>query len=141
MNNVLVIQRHAHLAGAVKLEFVKGREGQLARAVLTAISNQYRGRGEDREERSIAIRWTLWGPQAENAAEYLGKGSHVNLVGRVHNTQYQDSGGMEVHGFEFTVEDIDYLDSKAESEARRARNSVANKAQNKACSERQPAHA
>jgi single-strand DNA-binding protein len=121
MNNVLVIQRHAHLAGAVKLEFVKGRESQLAKAQLTAISNQYRGSGEDREERSIALRWTLWGQQAEHAAEYLSKGSHVNLVGRLHNTQYQDSEGREVHGFEFTVEDIDYLDSRVEGEARRAR--------------------
>lgn len=30
MANVQVIQRHAHLAGAVKLEFVNGREGKVA---------------------------------------------------------------------------------------------------------------
>jgi single-strand DNA-binding protein len=121
MANVSVIQRHAHLAGAVKLEFVNGREGKLAKAVLTAISNQHRGSGESREERSVALQWTLWGKQAENAAAYLGKGSHVNLVGRVHNTQYQDSEGREVYGLEFTVEEIDYLDSKAEGEDRRSR--------------------
>ena len=123
MANVSVIQRHAHLAGAVKLEFVNGREGKLAKAVLTAISNQHRGSGESREERSVALQWTLWGKQAENAAAYLGKGSHVNLVGRVHNTQYQDSEGREVYGMEFTVEEIDYLDSKAEGEDRRSRRS------------------
>jgi single-strand DNA-binding protein len=123
MANVSVIQRHAHLAGAVKLEFVNGREGKLAKAVLTAISNQHRGSGESREERSVALQWTLWGKQAENAAAYLGKGSHVNLVGRVHNTQYQDSEGREVYGLEFTVEEIDYLDSKAEGEDRRSRRS------------------
>lgn len=122
MANVLIIQHHAHLAGAVKLEFVYGREGKLAKASLIAISNQHRGSGEDREERAVSIRWTLWGKQAEHAAEYLGKGSHVNVIGRLHNTQYQDGEGREVHGMEFTVEDIDYLDSKAESEARRSRN-------------------
>ncbi|MBW0171442.1 MAG: single-stranded DNA-binding protein [Hydrogenophaga sp.] len=121
MANVQVIQRHAHLAGAVKLEFVNGREGRLAKATLTAISNQYRGSGEDREERAVAIQWTLWGKQAEHAAEYLGKGSHVNVVGRLHNTQYQDGDGREVYGIAFTVEDIDYLDSKAEGDARRSR--------------------
>ena len=121
MANVQVIQRHAHLASAVKLEFVNGREGKLAKAVLTAISNQHRGSGEDREERAVSIRWTLWGRQAEHAAEYLGKGSHVNLVGRLHNNNYQDAEGGEVYAIEFTVEDIDYLDSKAESEARRSR--------------------
>lgn len=125
MANVQVIQRHAHLAGAVKLEFVNGREGKLAKASLIAISNQHRGSGEDREERAVSIRWTLWGKQAEHAAEYLGKGSHVNLVGRLHNNNYQDAEGGEVYAIEFTVEDIDYLDSKAESEARRSRNAQA----------------
>ena len=120
MANVQVIQRHAHLAGAVKLEFVNGREGKIAKAVLTAISNTRRGSGETREEESTAIQWTLWGKQAENAAEYLGKGSHVNIVGRLRNNNYEKDGET-VYGMAFTAEEIDYLDSRAESEARRTR--------------------
>ena len=77
MANVQVIQRYAHLAGAVKLEFVNGREGKVAKAVLTAISNSRRGSGEERSEEATAIQWTLWAKQAEHAAEYLGKGSWV----------------------------------------------------------------
>ena len=149
MANVQVIQRHAHLAGAVKLEFVNGREGKLAKAVLTAISNSRRGSGEAREEEATAIQWTLWGKQAEHAAEYLGKGSHVNIVGRVRNNQYQDSDGVEVYALAFTVDEIDYLDSKAESEARRARDGSAEQPaapgqparSRRARSERQPTHA
>ena len=118
MANVQVIQRHAHLAGAVKLEFVNGREGNIAKGVLTAISNTRRGSGEAREEESTAIQWTLWGKQAENAAEYLGKGSHVNIVGRLRNNNYEKDGET-VYGMAFTAEEIDYLDSRAESEARR----------------------
>ncbi len=120
MANVQVIQRHAHLAGAVKLEFVNGPEGKVAKAVLTAISNSRRGSGESREEEPTAIQWTLWGKQAENAAEYLGKGSHVNIVGRLRNNQYEKDGET-IYGMAFTVEEIDYLDSRAESEARRMR--------------------
>ena len=150
MANVQVIQRHAHLAGAVKLEFVNGREGKVAKAVLTAISNTHRGSGEAREEMAIAVLWTLWGKQAEHAAEYLGKGSHVNIVGRVRNNHYQDNDGAEVYGLAFTVDEIDYLDSKAEGEARRAREGAgdppaaapsAPNSSRKARSERQPAHA
>src|SRR4029079_2866578 len=118
MANVQVIQRHAHLAGAVKLEFVNGREGKIAKAVLTAISNTRRGSGETREEESTAIQWTLWGKQAENAAEYLGKGSHVNIVGRLRNNNYEQDG-EEGSGMAFTAEEVDYLDSRAEPEARR----------------------
>ena len=120
MANVQVLQRHAHLAGAVKLEFVNGREGKIAKAVLTAISNTRRGSGDAREEESTAIQWTLWGKQAENAAAYLGKGSHVNIVGRLRNNNFEKDGGT-VYGMAFTAEEIDYLDSRAESEARRSR--------------------
>lgn len=121
MAHVHVIQRNAHVASAVQFEHVNTREGKLARAVLTAISNQYRGSGEAREQMATAIRWTLWGVQAEHAAAYLGKGSHVNLMGRVRNSVYQDADGREVHGMAFTVDEIDYLDNRAEGEARRAR--------------------
>ena len=123
MAHVQVIQRHAHLAGAVKLEFVNGREGKIAKAVLTAISNTRRGSGDAREEESTAIQWTLWGKQAENGAEYLGKGSHVNIVGRVRNNNYRDSEGADVYALGFTAEEVDYLDSRADSEARHARES------------------
>ena len=118
MANVQVFQRHAHLAGAVKLDFVNGREGKVAKAVLTAISNTRRGSGDAREEESTAIQWTLWGKQAENAAEYLGKGSHVNIVGRLRNNNFEKDGET-VYGMAFTAEEIDYLDSRADSEARR----------------------
>jgi single-strand DNA-binding protein len=157
MANVQVFQRHAHLAGAVKLEFVNGREGRIAKAVLTAISNTRRGSGESREEEATAIQWTLWGKQAENAAEYLGKGSHVNIVGRLKNNNYEKDGET-VYGMAFTAEELDYLDSRAEGDARRAREedrdgtstgptstgaqpAAAAPRHRKARTERQPAHA
>lgn len=118
MASVQVIQRHAHLASAVRIEHVNGREGKIAKAVMTAISNTRRGSGEAREEEPTAIQWTLWGKQAENAAEYLGKGSHVNIVGRLRNNNYEKDGET-VYGMAFTVEEIDYLDNRTESEGRR----------------------
>ena len=126
MANVQVFQRHAHLAGAVKLEFVNGREGKIAKGVLTAISNTRRGSGDSREEESTAIQWTLWGKQAENAAEYLGKGSHVNIVGRLRNNNYQDASGADVYALTFHAEEVDYFDSREEAQARCARQGQAN---------------
>lgn len=120
MAYVRVEQRNAHLAGPVQLALVNGREGKVAKAVLTAISNTRRGSGEAREDEPTAIQWTLWGKQAENAHEYLGKGSHVNVVGRVQNNHYEKDG-QTVYAMAFTAEEIDYLDSKGEAQARRAR--------------------
>lgn len=118
MANVQVIQRNAHLAGPVRVEFVSGREGKIAKGTVTAISNTVRGSGEGREQKATAIQWTLWGAQAENAAEYLQRGSHVNIVGRLQNNNYEKDGAT-VYGWAFTVEELDYLDSRAESAARR----------------------
>ncbi len=120
MSNVRVEQRNAHLASSIRLEYVHGREGKVAKGGVTVISNTRRGSGDEREEAATAIHWTLWGKQAENAAEYLGKGSHVNVIGRLTNNRYEKDG-QEVYGMDFTCEEIDYLDSKEESEARRAR--------------------
>ena len=120
---VRVEQRNAHLAGAVRLNSVEGRDGPISKATLTAISNTRRGgrgEGDNRGEEATAIQWTLWGKQAENAAQYLGKGSHINVVGRVQNNNY-DKDGETVYTMAFTAEEIDYLDTKAEGEAIRAK--------------------
>ena len=117
---VRVEQRNAHLAGAVQLHTVEGRDGPISKATLTAISNNRRGSGDHRGEEATAIQWTLWGKQAENAAQYLGKGSHINVVGRVQNNNHERDGET-VYAMAFTAEEIDYLDSKADAEARRAR--------------------
>ena len=118
---VRVEQRNAHLASVVKLDFVNGRDGPVAKGTVTAISNVRRQTGEGREEEATSIQWTLWGKLAENAAEYLGRGSHVNIVGRVRNNNYRDAEGRDVYGLSFTCEEIDYLDSRSEAEARKAR--------------------
>jgi len=121
MAHVRIEQRNARLAAEVRIEYVKGREGDVAKATLTAISNTYRGKGEDRNEEATAIQWTLWGAQAENAAQYLGKGSRVNVVGRVRNNNYTNGEGKEVYAMAFTCEEIDYLDSKEDAQALKAR--------------------
>ena len=118
---VRVEQRKAHLASTVRLVSVQGRDGQpVSKATLTAISNTRKGSGDNRGEEATAILWTLWGKQADNAAQYLGKGSHVNVVGRVQNNNYERVGEM-VYSMAFTAEEIDYLDTKAEGDALRAK--------------------
>ena len=119
MAKVQVIQRNAHFAGSVRIEYVEVRDGRVPKATVTAISNTRWGSGKSRGEEATAIQWTLWGAQAENAATYLGKGSHVIIVGRVQNNNFEKDGETE-YRLEFTVEEIDYLDSRRKDEARHA---------------------
>jgi single stranded DNA-binding protein len=118
---VRVEQRNARLAASVRIDTVNGREGPLTKGTVTVISNVRRGTGEGREDEATAIQWTLWGRLAENAAQYLTKGSRVNVIGRFQNNNYEDQDGSVVYGLTFTCEELDYLDSRAEAETRRAR--------------------
>ncbi len=117
---VRVEQRNGRLASAVRIDSVKGKDGPLTKGTVTVISNVRRGSGDSRDEEATAIQWTLWGKLAENAAEYLGTGSHVNVVGRLRNNNYQNAEGKTVYGLSFVCEEIDYLDSRATAEARKA---------------------
>jgi single-strand DNA-binding protein len=117
---VRVEQRNARLAAVVRIDVVQGRDGPVSKGTAVAIANIRKQGGE---EEATAIQWTLWGKQAESAAEYLGKGSRVNIVGRVQNNNYENADRVMVYGLTFTCEEIDYLDSKADVEARRAKES------------------
>jgi single-stranded DNA-binding protein len=110
---VRIEQRNGRLATEVKVEEIGTREGPLAKGTIVVISNSFRNGASE----ATAIRWTVWGKQAENAARYLGKGSRVNVVGSLRNNNY-DKDGVTVYGFDFTAEEIDYLDSRGEHEAR-----------------------
>jgi len=115
---IRVEQRNARLAAAVRIDVVQGRDGPVSKGTVVAISN-VRRQGADEE--ATSIQWTLWGKQAESAAEYLGKGSRVNVVGRVQNNNYENADKVMVYGLTFTCEELDYLDSRMEGEARRAK--------------------
>ena len=52
---VRVEQRNARLAGPVKVEYVAGRDGQVAKGLVTTISNQRRGSGDERSEEATSI--------------------------------------------------------------------------------------
>ena len=117
MAYVRVEQRNARLAAGVRIDVVQGKDGLISKGTAVAISNVKK----QGEEEATSIQWTFWGKLAESAAEYLGKGSRVNIVGRVQNNNYTNADGQLVYGLTFTCEEVDYLDSRAEAEARRAR--------------------
>ena len=115
---VRVEQRNARLAAAVGIDTVQGKDGPVSKGTVVAISNVRR---QGAEEEATSIQWTLWGKQAESAAEYLGKGSRVNIVGRVQNNNYEKAPGEVFYGLTFTAEEVDYLETRAEGDARRAK--------------------
>lgn len=53
----------------------------------------------------------LWGKQAENAAQYTGKGSLVAITGRIQTRSYENNAGQKVYVTEIVVENIQFLSS------------------------------
>ena len=54
-----VEQRNARLAGLVRVEYVKGCDGEVAKGTVTIISNTRRGSGDERAEEATAIQWRI----------------------------------------------------------------------------------
>lgn len=120
MANVMIQQLDAHLTAAPKLEFVQVNDERKAKVTFVAISNSVWTSNDTRNEKSTAVRWTAWGKAAEAHAKYLSKGSHVNVTGRIDNNNYEKDG-EEIFGFNFTADDVHYLDSKEVADLRKAK--------------------
>jgi single-stranded DNA-binding protein len=92
------------------------------KTLVTVISNS---RWKDPQgkvsEKATAIVWTLWGKIAVNASWHLDVGSKVAVVGTLEGNRYTGKDGKEVFGFNFTARSVEYLESKADTEARRNR--------------------
>ena len=98
----------------------------ISKATLTAISNTRSAvRATTASEEATAIQWTLWGKQAENAAQYLGKGSHVNVVGRVQNNNYEQGRRDRLRAWPSPPRRSTTSTAKAEGEALRASRATA----------------
>jgi single-strand DNA-binding protein len=76
-----------------------------------------------RQEKRVVLPLVSWGRQAECDAKYLHKGSHVAIEFSIENVHYEQDG-ENVFDFQFTVESIQYLDSKAEAERRQVGNNA-----------------
>uniref|UniRef100_UPI0039F64B04 single-stranded DNA-binding protein n=1 Tax=Sulfuriferula sp. GW6 TaxID=3345112 RepID=UPI0039F64B04 len=76
-----------------------------------AVNDSYKDKSGEKQENVNYFRLTAWGKQAENHAEYLGKGSPIFAEGHLENDDYEKNG-QKVYGFKFIVDSIQYLGSK-----------------------------
>jgi len=71
-------------------------------------------RGET-EEHTIWFRVSVWGRQAEVAAEYLAKGRQVYVEGRLRLEEYTDREGNPRTSAEVNASDIHFLSQRGEA--------------------------
>src|SRR5690625_4268994 len=68
------------------------------------------------ENEADFINFVTWRKQAENLANYTGKGSLIGIDGRIQTRSYEEQDGKMVYVTEVLAENIQYLDSRKSSE-------------------------
>ena len=53
-----------------------------------------------------------WGKQAENLANYMGKGSQIGVDGRIQTRNYEGQDGKRVYVTEVVADNIQFLESR-----------------------------
>ena len=69
------------------------------------------------EQEADFINCVTWRKQAENLAQYTGKGSMIAIEGRIQTRSYEGKDGKMVYVTEVLAENIQYLDNKKSGKA------------------------
>ena len=81
-----------------------------------AVQRPFTNQDGDREADFIQV--VVWRRQAENAANFLKKGSLAGVDGRVQTRSYDNSQGQRVFVTEVVAESVQFLEPKNASEGR-----------------------
>jgi single-strand DNA-binding protein len=82
-----------------------------------------RGRAVEGEERKEETDWldiVTFGVTAENCGQYLDKGAHVGIEGRVQSSSWETPEGQKRSRVEIIANTVEFLESKQEADRRRS---------------------
>ena len=105
LNNVNLCGRLTH---DVDLRYTQS--GKAVGSLSLAVNRNFKNSNGDYE--ADFINCTIWGKSAENLANFVSKGSLINVSGRLNTRNYDNKQGQKVYVTEVIVENFDLLDSK-----------------------------
>ena len=76
-----------------------------------AINRTFKNKNGEREADFINV--VIWRKQAENVAQYVGKGSQVAVSGRLQSRSYENKEGQRVYITEVVADEVHFLDNKS----------------------------
>ncbi|MDD9139077.1 single-stranded DNA-binding protein [Fructobacillus sp. CRL 2054] len=123
INRVVLIGR---LTRDVELRYTQS--GVAVGSFTLAVNRNFTNANGDRE--ADFINAVIWRKAAENFANFTGKGALVAVEGRLQTRNYENNAGQRVYVTEVSVDNFSLLESKADSERRRAQNGSSDQGQN-----------
>jgi len=80
--------------------------------------NDRRKQGDEWVDETSFVDLTLWGRTAENAAEYLSKGSPILVEGRLKQDSWENEQGEKRTKLKVVVDKLQFLSNKKDSESK-----------------------
>lgn len=115
MNQVALIGR---LTKDVELRYTQG--GDAVGSFTIAVERNYSKQDGTRD--TDFIQGVIWRKQAENFANFTGKGALVGINGELQTRNYQNNQGQTVYVTEVNVTQFSLLETRSQAEARRNQN-------------------
>lgn len=109
MNKVILIGR---LTKDVDLKYTQ--EGKAVANFTLAVDRPFKNQQGEKEADFIRI--VVWGKQAENCGNYIGKGRLVAVSGRLQTRSYEAEDGQRRYITEVVAGEVKFLDRAKESE-------------------------
>lgn len=88
--------------------------GKAVGSFTVAVSRPFKNANGEQEADFILCQ--VWGKQAENLAQFTGKGSQIGLTGRIQTRSYDNKQGQRVFVTEVVADRVQFLDSKKQSD-------------------------
>ncbi|KGO32531.1 single-stranded DNA-binding protein [Oenococcus alcoholitolerans] len=115
INRVVLVGR---LTRDVELRYTGS--GDAVGSFSLAVDRNFTNRSGERE--ADFINCVIWRKAAENFANFTGKGAMVAVEGRLQSRSYENNQGQRVYVTEVVIDNFQLLETRAQSEARRASN-------------------
>jgi single-strand DNA-binding protein len=81
-------------------------------------------KSETGEQETDWLDVVTFGKTAEFVSQYLDKGAHVGVTGRIQSRTWEAQDGSKRYAVEIIAENVDFMESKQEAERRRAARSA-----------------
>ncbi|CUX21474.1 single-stranded DNA-binding protein [Clostridium sp. C105KSO13] len=113
MNKVVLVGR---LTRDPEVRYSQGENATAVARYTVAVDRRFK---RDNEPTADFIPCVVFGRSAEFAEKYFRQGMRVSISGRIQTGSYTNKEGVKVYTTEVIVEDQEFAESKAESEANR----------------------
>lgn len=116
MNKVVLVGR---IVRDPEVRYSQGENPTAVARYTIAVDRRFKRDGEPTAD---FINCVTFGKSAEFVEKYFRKGLRISISGRITTNSYTNKDGIKVYTTEVTVEDQEFAESKAESEANKTSN-------------------